>query len=337
MQQDNQASGAKADPAKTHVAKAHKHTSPVISCRFDPTGRFVFFGAQDYRVWRWEIATDKKVELNVDAWVRGITFGDGGKTVLTAGFDERLMWWPVDAEKPTPIREVKAHNGWVRAVAVSPDNKLVATCGNDNLVKLWRMDDGSLIREMAGHKRHVYNIAFHPDGRQLASGDLMGNLLHWEVETGKLARELTVAGLTKYDKTFKADIGGFRDLEFSSDGKSLACAGITNVTNAFAGVGNPLVEIWDWDAGKQKIAHVSKAKLRGVAWGMAMHPDGFHIAAVGGSGGHLLFWKPDGKEELHHQKLPNDARDLDLSSDGLHLVTAHYDNHVRVHKMAAKA
>ncbi len=326
------------DATKTHEIKAYKHPSPLISCRFDPTGEYIFFGAQDYQVWRWEIETGKTLPLDTDCWVRGIAFGDEGKTVLTAGFDGRLIWWPVSGEALQPIRAIEAHNGWVRAVAVSRDNSLVATVGNDNLVKLWRMADGQLVREMSGHERHVYHVAFHPDGKQLATGDLMGNLFHWEVETGKLARKLAIAGLHKYDKTFKADIGGFRDLRFSDDGKWLACAGITNVTNAFAGIGNPLVEVWDWEAGKQKIAHVSKDKLKGVAWGVAFHPGGF-IAGLsgGGGGGFLLFWKPDTAEEFHKVKLPNIARDMDQCVASMQLATVHFDGHLRLHKMAEKA
>ena len=51
------------DVKKTHVALTYKHGSPLISCRCDLSGKFVFFGAQDFRVWRWEVGTDKKVEL----------------------------------------------------------------------------------------------------------------------------------------------------------------------------------------------------------------------------------------------------------------------------------
>ncbi len=54
-------------------------------------------------------------------------------------------------------------------------------------------------------------------------------------------------------------------------------------------------------------------------------------------GGFLLFWKPDQKEEFHQLKLKNSARDLDLSPDGLHVVTGHYDRRVRVSKLAEKA
>lgn len=327
------------DVKKTHVALTYKHGSPLISCRFDLSGKFVFFGAQDFRVWRWEVGTDKKVELKGhDSWVRGIALHPGGEDLLTAGFDGRVIWWPVKGDKVTAKRTLEAHQGWARAVAISPDGSQLATVGNDLLVKVWSMTDGKLVRQMAGHKRHVYQVAFHPDGKQLATGDLMGNLFHWEVDTGKLVRQLSIAALHKYDKGFGADIGGFRDMRFSRDGKLLACAGITNVTNAFAGVGNPLVELWDWETGKQRVQHSAKAKIKGVAWGVALHPEGFLIGAAGGSdGGHLLFWKGAQKEEFHHVKLPDTARDMDLSPDGMSVVTAHYDGHLRIHKLTEKA
>ena len=37
---------------------------------------------------------------------------------------------------------------------------------------------------------------------------------------------------------------------FSADGAYLVCAGITNVSNAFAGTGNPLFVLFDWKTGK---------------------------------------------------------------------------------------
>ncbi len=326
------------DVTKTHIVHDLKHNSPLMSCRFDPSGRFVFVGAQDYRVWRWELATGKKVELaNVNTWVRGMAFGDNGQSLVTAGFDGRLIWWPVGDENPVPIRTIDAHHGWVRAVAVHPQNSLLASVGNDLSVRLWDMKDGKPVREMAGHESHIYNVSFHPDGKQLATGDLMGNVIHWDVETGRQLRKWEAKSLHKYDKTFKAEIGGVRAMAFSRDGKRLACSGITNVTNAFAGVGNPIVVVFDWKTGKQHIEHLSKKKLRGVAWGVALHPNGITIAASGGGGGgFLLFWKADEKEEFHQMKLPNTARDLDLGSDGLHLATAHHDGHLRISRMDAK-
>ena len=139
----------------------------------DPTGRFAFAGSQDYSVWRFDVESGAKTQLaDADAWVRGIAFDRDGTTLVTGGYDGRLIWWPVGGEKPKPIRTIDAHQGWIRAIAVSPDGTLLASGGNDLVVRLWNMLDGKLIREMAGHESHIYNVQFHPDGSQLATGDL---------------------------------------------------------------------------------------------------------------------------------------------------------------------
>ena len=328
-----------ADPAKTHVAKTFKHNSPLISCRIEPTGKFVFAGAQDSKILRWEIESGAKAELaGHKSWVRGIAFDPKSEWMVTGGYEGDLLWWPVAAEKPAATRTVKAHQGWVRAVTFSPDGTQIASCGNDNLVKLWKADDGSALRTFAGHDRHVYNVAFHPSGKQIVSCDLMGNFIHWDVETGKQERKFAAPSMHKFDTTFRADIGGSRGMEFSDDGKLLACGGITNVSNAFAGVGNPIIVLFDWEAGKEKIQHLAKGNIRGSIWGLAMHRQGFTIGGSGGGGGGLLFfWKPDQKNEFHKLKLPNTIKDLDLHPDGQHIATAHHDSQLRISKMAAKA
>ncbi len=160
----------------------------------------------------------------------------------------------------------------VRAIVVSADGKQIATCGNDNLVKLWNAADGKLIREFKGHESHVYNVAFHPDGKSLASCDLKANFKHWEIATGKCERDFKAEALHKYDTGFRADIGGARALAFSRDGKLLAAGGITNVTNAFAGIGNPAVARTRLESGKLKVLHVGKEAVNGVIWGSSNMP-----------------------------------------------------------------
>ena len=52
-----------AQPEKIHVAKELKYGKPLVSCRFDPTGRFVFAGCEDDTVQRWDLKADPaKVE-----------------------------------------------------------------------------------------------------------------------------------------------------------------------------------------------------------------------------------------------------------------------------------
>jgi len=328
-----------ADPVQTHVAQTLAHTSPLVACRFDPAGRFVFAGAQDNKIVRWELSTGKKTELaGHDSWVRSFAFANNGETLITGGYDGRLLWWPTAAEQPTPSRTVDAHQGWIRAISVSPNGQWLATCGNDRLVKLWNIADGALVRTFTGHERHVYNIAFHPDGKDLVSGDLVAKFIDWDVESGAKVREFAIASLSKYDAGFMADYGGPHCMAFSTDGKRLLAGGITNVTNAFAGVGNPILVQIDWEAGKDAVTHLVKANPNASAWGGVFHPEGFVIGAIGGqSGGHLYFWKPDQKDEFHTLNLGATARDLALHPDGLRLATPHNDNNLRISLMAPKA
>jgi WD40 repeat protein len=276
----------KADPAATHLGPAWKHGRPLIACRIDPSGKFAFTGAEDNFVHRWDLAAGKPTPMaGHDSWVRAIAFTTSGDTVITGGYDGRLIWWPAAAEKPEPARKIDdAHAGWVRALAVSPDGTKLASCGNDNLVKLWDIADGKPLASLAGHESHVYNVAFHPDGGTLVSCDLKGNLKQWDLAAGKATRDLAATALYKYDTTFRADIGGARSIAFSKDGKHLAVGGITNVTNAFAGIGNPAVIVLNWETGKPVVQYESKAKVQGVAWGIRQHPDGFWVGLSGGGG-----------------------------------------------------
>jgi WD40 repeat protein len=327
---------ARIDAAKTHVVLEYKHSRPLTACRYDPLGRYLFFGAEDNLVHRFDIGAKAVTPFVAhDSWVRGLACSPSGDVLFSGGYDGRLVWWPITDEKPQPIRVVNAHDGWIRAVAVSLDGHRVATCGNDRLVKLWNATDGTLVADLRGHEAHVYNVAFHPGGQSLVSCDLKGVIKEWDTATGAVKRDLAPApALYKYDTQFRADIGGARSIVFRTDGSQLAVSGITNVTNAFAGIGNPVVVVIEMAEGKVVRQLEAKEKLNGVAWGVAHHPEGFWIGlAGGGGGGWLYFWKENEPQEFFKLKLPNDGRDLALSADKRQVAVAHADSQLRVYAL----
>lgn len=347
-----------ADPTQTHLVVALKHARPLTAVRFDPQQQYLFTGAEDNTVQRWKLADAQSVAAGAkgadgkplevkptlfeghDSWVRAIGFSPDGKTLYTGGYDGQVITWDATADKPKPIRKFDAHNNqWVRAIVVSADGKQIATCGNDNLVKLWNAADGKLIREFKGHESHVYNVAFHPDGKSLASCDLKANFKHWEIATGKCVRDFKAEALHKYDTGFRADIGGARALAFSRDGKLLAAGGITNVTNAFAGVGNPAVAEIDWESGKLKVLHVGKEAANGVIWGVEQHADGYWLGIAGsrGKGSNMYFWKPEAAHEFFKFNVPDVGRDMSLAADGVQFAVAHADGNLRIYRMEKKA
>jgi WD40 repeat protein len=328
----------KADPQQTHLAGEFKYTSALLNCRFDPSGQFVFGTAEDNTIQRWHLASGKATPLiGHDSWVRALAFHPSGSTLYSGGYDGRVIWWPATAEAPQPERTIEAHQGWVRAVSVSPDGNFLATGGNDNLVKIWNAADGSVLQQCTGHTNHVYSVAFHPQGRTIVSGDLKGVVKEWDVESGEQLRQFDAGALWKYDVGFGADMGGVRCAEFRQDGHLLACGGVTEVTNAFGGLYNPAVLIFDMDKGEKQQFMTTKAKLKGSTTGVKFHREGFAIASSSGAdGGHLLFWKPDEPNEFFDLKLPNVARDLDLHPDQLRLATPHADKTLRLWQMTAK-
>jgi WD40 repeat protein len=326
------AAPGKPDPTKARLAQELKHTSPLLGCRFSPDGKSVFVGAQDNAVVRWELAGGKKTSLvGHKSWVRGLAFSALAKLAFSGDYAGRVLAWATDGSSPAPRFALDAHQGWVRALAVSPDGRLLASCGNDHLVRLWSAADGKPVRELVGHGCHVYNVAFHPKEPLLVSADLKGVLKVWNVAKGTAERELEAKVLHKYDTSFLADIGGVRSMAFSPDGKLLACAGISNVSNAFAGVGNPLVVLLDWQSGKHKQLLRPKAAFQGTGWGVVVHPAGFVLGVAGGNGGMLYAWKPEASPDFFALKLPANARDLDLHPDGRRLAVAFHDGAVRVY------
>ncbi len=327
-----------ADPKLTHVAAEFKHDAPFITCRFDPQGRFVFAASEDRSVVRWELATGKKTALaGHDSWVGDLAFSKDGETLITAGYDDTLAWWPVAAEKPEPARKVKAHAGWIRALAVSPDGNLVASGGNDRSVRLWNAADGAPVRAMEGHESHVYSVRFHPSGEFVLSGDLKGQVHQWEVATGKKARTLDAKALWSYNQGQAVDFGGARSLSFSPDGKHLACSGLYKAENPLGAVHEVLVLRFEWESGKLLVSHVLPG-VKGVAWRAAFHPEGFLVGCSGGGGGgHLVFWNADQDKPLHSVKLPDTIREFDLHPDGIQIATAHYNRTVLISRMAPKA
>ena len=322
------------DPTHIRFVKQWQHPAALIGCRIDPSDRFVFAGAQDNVVVRWELATGKKTVLaGHKSWIRALAFADKGKLTISADWAGRIIAWPTDADTPTPRWNIVGPRGWVRALAVSPDGKTLASCGNDHLVKIWSLPDGKPLKSLRGHDSHVYNVAYHPDGRSLVSADLMGIVKVWDLARGEVSREMDAKILHKYDSGFGADIGGVRSMAFDADGKHLACAGITNVSNAFAGVGNPLLVVFDWATGKQKVQLKPKVGFNGTAWGVLFHPGGWVLGVGGGNGGVFWSWKLDQPLAGHTFALPNNARDLAMTSDGRRLVVPFDNGMLRVYDM----
>lgn len=319
------------------MAKEFKHSAPMLACRFTPSGKFLYTSGQDNTLQRWELASGKKTDLaGHSSWVRALAFQPKGPLLISGGYDGQVFTWNAESPDPIPLRQVLAHQGWVRGLDVDATGNLAASCGNDGKVCLWNLPALTPDKSWQAHEKHAYQVLFHPSGKELVSVDLMGNTRVWDL-AGKMLREGEAKALHKYDAGFGADIGGARAIAFSPDGNSIVLAGITNVSNAFAGVGNPILVVLDWATLKVKETLQSKEKFQGTMWGVAWHKAGFLAATAGGNGGMLWFFKPGAPNEFASLKLPDNARDLALHPEGKSLAIPFYGSTARIYDLTPKS
>ncbi len=328
------------DWKQTHLVSTFKHDRPLTTCRFDPTGKYVFAGTEDFNIYRWEVAAgdeSKTALVGHESWVRSMDFSPSGDLLYTGGYDDRIGIWDVHAAEPKPIDMVEAHAGWVRWVRVRADGKLLASCGNDNLVKVWSLPDMTLVHSLAGHERFPYAVEFHPDGRRLVSFDLMGVIKEWDLDTGEALRTIEFKEMWGYDNTFAADMGGARDLAFDATGTRLAVAGLTKLTNAFAGTHDAMITTFDWETGKPVLKFSDGFK--GLAWGVRFHPDGFIIGGGSpraGAKGILWFMQEGNEKAIHTVDLSHGARGIDLAQNQRDIAVAQVNNQLCIYRMTAK-
>ena len=327
------------DPKLAHTVSQWPHDRPLNACRFDSAGRFVFCGSEDAAVERFNLVDGVRTIINGghQTWVCAIACSKDGVHGISGGCDGKITWWESAAAEPKPIRSIDAHKGWIRSLDVSPDGTLLVSGGNDNVVRLWNINDGSLVREFSGHPRHVYCVTFHPQGEFILSGDLTGGLKQWEVATGKEVRTFDATPLHSYNGGQQVDFGGIRAIAVSPDGKWLVAGGLHKATNPLGAVHEPLVLLFDWQTQKLEKQLIAEGITQGVIWRLKWLSDGSIMAlSGGGSGGFLVFWKPEAEKDYHRFQLPGLARDMDLHPDGLQVATAHYDRHLRISRLAAK-
>ena len=80
------------DPAQTRMVLELKHASPLVGCRIDPTGQWIFAGSQDNSVQRWHLASGKKTGLaGHKSWIRALAFGAREKWLFSGSWDGKLL------------------------------------------------------------------------------------------------------------------------------------------------------------------------------------------------------------------------------------------------------
>src|SRR5215831_2281515 len=107
---------AAANPKNLKKIKEISRPGAVFAIARQPKTSRLFLGSSDFKVYDLDMAPAKIEARELGkhtSYVTGVALA--GKTLVSGGYDGRLIWW--DVERRAQVRAVEAHRKWIRGVA----------------------------------------------------------------------------------------------------------------------------------------------------------------------------------------------------------------------------
>ena len=174
---------------------------------------------------------------------------------------------------------LQGHTDNIMWLGASPDGKLLATSSWDCTVKIWDLQDGSLLKTLKGTREQNWSGSWSPDGKLVAVGSGDNTVRVWDVFSGDMVHTFGEEG-----DMFS---GWVRGLNFEpSHGRSL-------VASASGGT----VRVFDLGSGEctnlYQIDPVASSPLD--RWIVEEYIEISDVAYAPGSGGRFAFKPTDGR------------------------------------------
>ncbi len=329
-----------ADPLATRLVAELQHDRGILICKHDPTEKFLYTGARDYLLHRWDLSQEPVLEPPVDpkkkpkyppvpvapagarvemsgheSWVSGIGLFDDGDRIATGDFVGRLIVRSDRTGESKTLSSFEAHKGSIRKVSVSPNCQLVATAGNDGAVRVWRADRSRTRESSTGTTSEASRLPLHLE--------LLGHDCHvYHVAFHPDGKSLVSADLKGRLKHWDVDTGKLvRELDAGllytySVKYQVDVGGIRGMTfnadgsqlacagatgeKGIAHSGNARVLLLDWESGTLLKELKPEKEEICTAWGVQFHPDGFIVASGGSRTGGFLWFWTPDEEVAFH-------------------------------------
>ena len=159
----------------------------------------------------------------------------------------------------------------ISAVAIDPAGHLLVTVGDDHVVRVWDLNDGTLLHELQGHVDWIRAAVFSPSGDKLLTAGNDRKILIWSVDHITHPRQLA-----EHPQAITA-------LAFDPSGRRVAVAGFEHD-----------LRIYDIDSReREEQLDCPCVDMRSLTFS----PDG-HLLVGGGRNGRLRIW--DLQNHSHH-------------------------------------
>jgi WD40 repeat protein len=144
---------------------------------FSPNGKVLALNGS-YGVTLWSLE-DRQVLAVIESFAAyDMVFSADGQVLITSNFDE-IQFWGITTKKL--LRRLTWHTDLVLVLGLSSKGDRLVSGSADRTIKLWRMEDGSLIGSLFGYTSEVTSVAFSPDDKFVISGGEDG-IAVWDVD-----------------------------------------------------------------------------------------------------------------------------------------------------------
>ncbi|TWT40716.1 WD domain, G-beta repeat [Thalassoglobus neptunius] len=183
-------------------------SNDLVSSQWTASGSFLTVSSDgSVRSWditpRWKLSRvlgvdgDSPLNVSQSAFqdrVMALAFHPDGETLATGGGEpsrsgELQFWNTSTGEKIRTIED--AHSDTVTDLEFSRTGEKIVSGATDKFVKVFRVEDGSLVRSYEGHTDHVLGVAFKADESRLASSGADLAIKIWNAETGEQVRTIS--------------------------------------------------------------------------------------------------------------------------------------------------
>lgn len=267
----------------TDVAHLDGHEDIIICLDVDWSGHWLITGAKDNtaRLWRIDaesssftccaLFTGHAESLGAVSFPRSPPPSSSSSYtdplnhpppfIVTGSQDRTIKKWDtakltplIDSspQKPKAVYTRKAHEKDINALDVNYSSALFASASQDRTVKIWSIEDGSVLGILRGHRRGVWSVRFAPEGTPKINSETGASHTRGLVLTGSGDKTLKIWSLSDYSciLTFEGHTNSVLKVLWlppprisNSDEDALARNEPTRPLVASAG-GDGLVKIW---------------------------------------------------------------------------------------------
>lgn len=287
----------------------NEHNDIVTSASFSPDGKRIVSASWDKTIIIWDAISGEVIkrisDLQENDSIRTICYSPDGAQIASASYNNTITIR--DATTGEHIHTLKGHTDKVFSASYSPNSRYIVTASGDKSIRIWNSKDGTEICKLLGHIDGVCSAAFSPDGLYVVSASNDSTIRLWDVE-----KRSTVC-------VFKGHKDGVTSVSFSPDGKKVLSSSLDHT-----------IREWDLETGNFNVVVNNQNEVSYVSYS----PDGKQIAYTSIGDGSVRLWGENefaNKNEIYTFEGHTDAvTSASFSSDGKHIITASWDNSVKI-------